>query len=83
VWSNSKATPQPTATLLERIKVTGAYKDIARKTYIVATGWDGPFGMFADAFRQDPAWQVHELACGHDVPVDMPDELTALLIEAA
>lgn len=81
-WVDGKATPQPTATLTERLKVASAYKDVAKKTYIVATGWDG-FGGIADRFRDDPAWQVHEVACGHDVPIDMPDELTALLEKAA
>jgi pimeloyl-ACP methyl ester carboxylesterase len=81
-WVESKATPQPTATFLERIKVTGAYKDVPRKTYIVATGWDG-FSTIADAYRNDPQWQVHEIACGHDVPIDMPEELSALLEGAA
>jgi hypothetical protein len=49
----------------------------------VATGWDGPFGRMSGKYRGAPGWTVHELACGHDIPIDMPDELTALLIEAA
>ena len=81
-WSNSKATPQPTGTFKEKARVTGRYRDIGRKTFIVATGWDGPFGQIAAPFRDDPAWTVHELACGHDVPMDLPDELTALLERA-
>lgn len=81
-WVDAKATPQPTATLTERLKVTGAYNRVARKTYIVATGWDG-FQGIAARFREAPAWNVREVACGHDVPIDKPEELTALLEEAA
>ena len=59
-----------------------AGKLVHRPGGIVATGWDGPFGQIAAPFRDDPAWTVHELACGHDVPMDLPDELTALLERA-
>ncbi len=72
------ATPQPTGTFTERLAVTGAYLKVPRKTYIVATGWNG-FGSVADPLRRDPAWTVQELPCGHDVPLLMPEELAALL----
>ena len=75
------ATPQPSGTFTERLKVTGAYLAIPRKTFILATGWDG-FGVVAAPLRDDPAWTVHELPCGHDVPLLMPEELAALLEEA-
>ena len=75
------ATPQPTGTFTERLKVTGAYLRIARKTYILATGWDG-FGSIAAPLRDDPAWTVHELPCGHDVPLLLPRELADLLERA-
>jgi pimeloyl-ACP methyl ester carboxylesterase len=75
------STPQPTGTFTERLKVTGAYLKIARKSFILAAGWDG-FGSFAAPLRDDPAWSVHELPCGHDVPLLMPAELAALLEQA-
>jgi pimeloyl-ACP methyl ester carboxylesterase len=75
------ATPQPTGTFTEPVRHTGAYLGIARKTYILATGWDG-FGSIAAPLRDDPEWSVHELNCGHDVPLLMPAELSALLEQA-
>lgn len=75
------ATPQPTGTFTEALSHSGAYLGIARKTFILATGWDG-FGAIAAPLRNDPAWSVHELPCGHDVPLLMPDELAALLEQA-
>ena len=75
------STAQPTGTFTERLKVTGAYLRVPRKTFIVATGWDG-FGQVAAPLRDDPAWSVHELPCGHDVPLLMPEELAALLVRA-
>jgi pimeloyl-ACP methyl ester carboxylesterase len=80
-WSNSKASPHPTASFTQPLKVTGAYERVAKKTFIVATGWDA-FAKEADKHRK-PGWTVREIACGHDAPIDMPDELTDMLIEAA
>lgn len=72
------STQQPTGTFTERVRHTGAYLKVPRKTFILASGWDG-FGGVAAPLRTDKAWSVHELPCGHDVPLLMPDELTALL----
>jgi pimeloyl-ACP methyl ester carboxylesterase len=75
------STPQPVGTFTERLRVTGAYRRIARKSYVLATGWDG-FGSVAAPLRADPEWQVHELPCGHDIPLLMPKELADLLERA-
>ena len=75
------STPQPVGTFTEPLKHTSAYNNIGRKTYILATGWDG-FGAMAAPLRADPAWTVHELNCGHDVPQLLPNELAALLEQA-
>lgn len=81
-WVEAKATPQPVATLTDKLERAQAYKAIRKKTYIVATGWNG-FQSVADPLRRDREWTVLELPCGHDVAIDMPDELTALLEAAA
>lgn len=75
------STPQPTGTFTERLHHTGAYRKIGRKSFILATGWDG-FGSVAAPLRNDPEWSVHELPCGHDVPLLMPRELADLLEKA-
>ena len=81
-WVDAKATPQPIATLTDKLEKAQAYKSVPKKTYIVATGWNG-FASFADKLRDDLDWTVHEVPCGHDVAIDMPDELTTLLEQAA
>src|SRR5690606_2221852 len=67
-WVDAKATPQPIATLTDRLPKAQAYKSVPKKTYIVATGWNG-FAAFADKLRDDPEWTVHEVPCGHDVAI--------------
>lgn len=83
IWVNEKATPQPAGAFTERARVTGAYNAIAKKAFVQATGWDSPFGEAAAALRADPGWRVHEIACGHDIAIDMPDELTDVLEKSA
>ena len=40
-------------------------------------------GAILDAYLQagERRWWREELACGHDVMLDMPNELTALLLQ--
>jgi pimeloyl-ACP methyl ester carboxylesterase len=79
VWVDSKATAQCVATFTQKLKVTGAYQRVGRKTFIVATGQGGISGETARRFRDDPGWVIQEIPCGHDAPIDMPEELTAML----
>lgn len=82
-WADSKATPQPSGTLTQKLKVTGAYKLVPRKVFVVAIGWNGSFIETAKAHCTDASWTRRELACGHDVPIDMPEELATILLETA
>jgi hypothetical protein len=60
----------------------GARERIGKKTYIRATGYASePFdrGM---ANARVKGWRIYEVPCGHDVMLDMPERLTAILQEA-
>ena len=82
-WVDSQCTPHPYGTLTQKIRLTGRRDQIARKSYILATGYSGlAFPGFAARIRRDPAWRYAEIDCGHDVMLDAPEELTALLEEA-
>ncbi|MDB5535188.1 MAG: Salicylate esterase [Devosia sp.] len=80
LWVDSKTTPQPTATITQKLRTTGAFQRIPRKTFIVAK--DGGFTETANRFRSDPTWTVREVVSGHDMPIDAPDDLTAMLEDA-
>jgi pimeloyl-ACP methyl ester carboxylesterase len=83
-WVDASCTPQPIATLAERLSLTGAYKAIANKSYIYATGWSpSPFTRIYRSLLSDPTWRFHELSCGHDTMIDMPEETARILMEAA
>jgi hypothetical protein len=54
------------------------------RLFVYATGWEAtPFAAQYERLRDDPAWQVHTLACGHDVIIEKPDEVFALLTRVA
>lgn len=78
-WVDAKATPQPTGTFTQRLRVGGAYRDLPKKAFVLATGWDGPFAQALQDARTTPGWSAYEVDAGHDVPVDKPDELVAIL----
>ena len=83
-WVDARCTPQPLATFEERIRLTGALDGIPDFTHILATGYreDSPFRASHERARQK-GWKTRTVACGHDVMLDLPDELTALLLENA
>ena len=79
-WVSSKLTPQPAGTFTEKLRVSGAFLKVPRKPFIGVTKGEQPFfKAVADRYATDPAWQVHQVDCGHDVMIDKPDELTTIL----
>lgn len=83
-WVNAKMTPQPVNTYAQKIKVAGAYKKIARKTYVRSLQFNNPaFQVLYEALKQDAAWKTHTLDCGHDMMVDRPEELAGILETSA
>lgn len=61
-------------------RITGACDGLPAIGYILARGFDGPFKQFYAQAGERGWWQAG-LACGHDVMLDMPNELTALLLQ--
>jgi hypothetical protein len=83
-WVDNLCVPQPIGTFTSPIALSGARERIARKTYIRAKGYDNPaFDRALASVQADLSWRWHEVACGHDVMVDLPDRLSELLLQAA
>jgi pimeloyl-ACP methyl ester carboxylesterase len=81
-WVESKCTPHPMGTFLEKAVYTGGRDKVAKKTYIRATTYANPSFVAALArTKADPAWKTYELDTGHDVMVDSPERLTEILLE--
>src|SRR2546426_1300165 len=83
-WVDAKQTAQPIGVSLKPIKLTGARDRVAKKTYIRAMNFENPnFDRFYAKTKADRSWRTYEVACGHDVMIDMPDRLTEILLEMA
>lgn len=81
-WVNRQCTMQPLATFQQPLSLTGKIDQIRNVTFIQAAGFGG--GPFAPFYQSSQArgWKTHQVACGHDVMLDRPDELTQLLVNA-
>jgi pimeloyl-ACP methyl ester carboxylesterase len=83
-WVDSKCTPHPLASVVEKVAAAEAREKIARKTYIRASNFDSPvFDQTLAKLKSTDGWKTYELPSGHDVMIDMPDRLTEILIEVA
>jgi hypothetical protein len=80
LWEG-KSTPHPLATLTQPLQLTGGFGRIKQKMYILATE-PARFTQFYDKVKNDPGWTVHTLPCTHFIQLEMPDELTAILLKA-
>ena len=83
-WVDRRCTPQPIATYEQPVRRGGADAAIPRKLYIRADKHpNSRFGPIAEKVRNDPGWEYHGIAAGHDVMVDKPDDLSKILLGAA
>jgi len=83
-WVDAMCVPQPIATFLDKMTLTGARERIARKSYIRALNNANPgFDKAMARAKADPSWRTYEVPCGHDVMVDMPERLAEILLEVA
>ncbi len=79
-WVESKLTPHPIRCFSEKLKVTGAYQNIPQKTYIRAPLFkNGAFDNSLAQCRADRSWKTETVTCGHDVMIDQPAQLCAIL----
>ncbi|MBL7257890.1 alpha/beta hydrolase [Paractinoplanes lichenicola] len=78
---DERARPHPFATLLEKSRLTGAWRQVPIKRYAAAL--DTPGGPQApttmDRLRHDPAWHYEEWPTTHNVLRDGPERVLGLL----
>jgi pimeloyl-ACP methyl ester carboxylesterase len=74
----AKIPPHPIGSFSEPIRLTGAYRGVARKTY-VASEFQA-YRHFYDRVVSDPAWRAVVAPTGHNVHMEAP-ELTVQILE--
>ena len=82
-WVDRQCTMQPIGTLEQPLVLTGGLQKINDVTFILATGFtdDSPFRPFYEKAKAR-GWNTRTVSSGHDVMLDLPEELTTLLLEA-
>ena len=79
-WVNRQCTMQPIATFQQPLKLKGTGDAVKDVTFLLATGFDGsPFPASYDRAKAR-GWKTLTMACGHDVMLDRPGELTSTLL---
>jgi len=83
-WVNRRCVPQALATFQMPVLLSGKGDAIKKRLYILADGWDpSPFRHFAASVAGKPGWESIKMPCGHDIMVDMPEELAAAVAKFA
>lgn len=78
---DSRCRPHPMGTFLQAIRLTGKWREVPRKTYVGAHGWDGsPFRDLYTRLEDDPEWSTVALDCGHNVARLKPEALAEILL---
>jgi pimeloyl-ACP methyl ester carboxylesterase len=75
--------PQSYLTFIEAVRFTGKEQLPRNRTYILAEGFEFPPGRALYQQCVAAGWRTACLPCGHDVMLDMPDELSDLLLGEA
>lgn len=82
-WVDAQCTPHPIKCFIQKLELTGARERVAKKAYIRATSFPSlPFDQGLASARAK-GWRTYEVACGHDVMLEMPERLAEILVEAA
>ncbi len=78
---NRHLTSHPYATLTEKIRIGDNADRIPDHIYIHAANWGNPqITKQYELAKQRKGWKVFELASGHDIMIDAPDDLAGILV---
>jgi pimeloyl-ACP methyl ester carboxylesterase len=79
---DARARPHPLGTLVQRIRLTGAWRQVRVKHYVAATAWPGPspFAATTRRVRDDLEFTVHQWDVRHNVLAEGPDRVLDLLV---
>jgi pimeloyl-ACP methyl ester carboxylesterase len=80
-WVDRQCTLQSVACFRQPAELTDGLSQLKRIGYIYASRWAGAQSPFYPFYQKAKSrgWFTHEVECGHDVMLDQPDVLAALL----
>ena len=78
-WVDAQCTPQPIKCFLQKLTLTRARERVGNKAFVRATGYPSELFDQGMASAHAKGWRTYEVACGHDIMLDMPERLAELL----
>ena len=82
-WVNAQCTSQSIASFEEHIRLNRVPSHTHDAAHILATGWDNSPFRAAHERAKAKGWKTRTVTCGHEVMLELPGELTDLLLEFA
>ena len=83
-WVDRQCTMQSVACFRQPVQLTGGIARVRDIHYLYASGWAGDKSLFHPFYEKAKAqgWKTSEIDCGHDVMIDRPDAVVALLSDS-
>jgi pimeloyl-ACP methyl ester carboxylesterase len=82
-WVDRQCTMQPLAAFQQPLRLSRKIDAVKDVTFVLATGYEGSPFMPSYERAKAKGWKTVSVACGHDVMLDMPEEVTTILLNAA
>jgi pimeloyl-ACP methyl ester carboxylesterase len=80
-WVDKLCTPHPIGCFIQKLRLTGKEALVPHRTYVLAERYSSVNQPTYAKVKSLPGWKAVSLDCGHDVMVDAPEALAALLLE--
>lgn len=82
--SETRRRPQPLATFMQCIRLSGNHQMIANRTFIYLTGWEqSPFKKQFEDLKNSGDWNIETVHCAHNIMRENPEKLVEILSSQA
>lgn len=72
--------PHPIASMIQKIRLTGAYRNIGKRLYVSAPiDQSAIFAGIYEKISADPSWQSMTMESGHMLQLELPDEVAQII----
>jgi pimeloyl-ACP methyl ester carboxylesterase len=84
-WADERLTAHPAAASNQPLRIRSEVVRAFPTTYVLATGWrsNPHFMKNFERAQSEPSWSARELSGSHDLMIDSPDAVAAILLEYA
>jgi pimeloyl-ACP methyl ester carboxylesterase len=81
-WADERLTPHPAAASSQPARIRNEVVRAFPTTYVLASGWrsNPHFQANFERAKSELTWSARELDGSHDLMIDRPDEVTAILL---